>query len=481
MSPFDRRSLLRAGGVLAVAGALPVATGRPAEAATQGLPTRNPLVEQRADPFITPPIGGRYYLTGSVPEYDRIVLRGASTLDGLSTAPEHVLWRRPAGGALGGHIWAPELHRIDGKWYIYFAAGDAAEPFRIRTYVLESANPDPLAADWVLRGQVRTAWDTFTLDATTFTHRGRRYFLWAQGEPGIATNSNLYLAEMASALVLKSAPVRLAVPTLPWETQGFKVAEGPAVLLRNGRVFVTYSASATDARYCMGLLTADQGADLLDPRSWTKSPDPVFTSNTATSQYGPGHNSFTTVDGVDVLVYHARDYREISGDPLFDPNRHVRVQRLHWNADGTPSFGVPVGKGGPISRLFPLDAPELVVRHWEYRLRVDGEVRELADTQFRFVPGFTGSGTVALQSVNFPDRYVRQDGGGFRIDPFAGTEAYRRAASFVREPGLADRRAVSLRLSADTTAYLAHDSGRLVVAVPGSAHQARTRATFRVD
>ena len=50
------------------------------------LPTRNPLVEQRADPFITPPTDGMYYLTGSVPEYDRIVIRGASTLDGLAAA-----------------------------------------------------------------------------------------------------------------------------------------------------------------------------------------------------------------------------------------------------------------------------------------------------------------------------------------------------------------------------------------------------------
>jgi alpha-L-arabinofuranosidase len=35
---------------------------------------------------------------------------------------------------MGGYIWAPELHRIDGKWYVYFAAGDKDEPFRIRTY-----------------------------------------------------------------------------------------------------------------------------------------------------------------------------------------------------------------------------------------------------------------------------------------------------------------------------------------------------------
>ncbi|WP_434443205.1 family 43 glycosylhydrolase [Lentzea sp. E54] len=478
---INRRSLLRTGGVLAATGALASAAPSAATAAEPDaeLPARNPLVEQRADPFITPPTDGMYYLTGSVPEYDRVVIRGASTLDGLSAARERTIWRRPASGKMGGYIWAPELHRIDGKWYVYFAAGDKDEPFRIRTYVLESPNADPREGGWVLRGQMVTAWDTFTLDATTFAHRGKRYFLWAQSEPGIATNSNLYIAEMASPLALKTAPVRIATPTLSWEVQGFKVNEGPAVLVRNGRVFVTYSASATDARYCMGLLTADENANLLDARSWTKSPNPVFATHVPTSQYGPGHNSFTTVGSTDVLVYHARDYRDITGDPLFDPNRHTRVQRLHWNADGTPSFGVPVGRGGPIVRLSPLDAPSLVVRHYEYGLRVDGNVRELGDTQFRFVPGFLGSGTVALQSVNFPDRYVRVDGDSFRIDPFEDTDAYGRAASFVRVAGLADSSAVSLRVGADR--YVAHDNGRVVLSKPGNDRDARRRATFRLE
>ena len=49
--------------------------------------------------------------------------------------------------------------------------------------------------------------------------------------------------------------------------------------------------------------------------------------------------------GRDMLVYHARDYREIKGDPLFDPNRHTRVQPLRFRPDGTPDFGVPARNG----------------------------------------------------------------------------------------------------------------------------------------
>ncbi|XVU25136.1 glycoside hydrolase family 43 protein [Actinoplanes sp. CA-054009] len=322
-----------------------------ASAASAAAPA-TPLITQRADPFITPRTNGMYYFTGSVPEYDRIALRGASTLTGLLAAAETVVWRRPASGTMAGHIWAPELHRINGRWYIYFAAGDSDDVFRIRTYVLESPLADPLdASGWQLKTKLRTEWDGFTLDATTFAHRGSRYLVWAQSEPEIAVNTSLYIARMSNPWTLATKPTRITTPTRPWEIQGYRVNEGPAVIIRNGRVFLSFSASATDARYCMGLLTAPANADLLNRASWVKTPDPVFVSNPATSQYGPGHNSFTVAeDGVtDVLVYHARDYRDITGDPLYDPNRHTRIQRLNWNADGTPAFGVPSGGAGPIT------------------------------------------------------------------------------------------------------------------------------------
>jgi GH43 family beta-xylosidase len=227
----------------------------------------NPLVLQRADTQIFLDDNGLYHMTASVPEYDRVIVRAAPSLAGLATAPEAVIWRRPASGPLGGFIRAPELHHIDGRWYAYFAAGDSDDPFHIRTYIIEGRGTDPRAARWAAPVRVVTPWDTFTLDSTTFVHRGTRYLAWAQREPGIDTNSNLYVAPLASPSTLAAAPARIAVPTLPWEIQGFKVNEGPAVLIRNGRVFMTFSASATDARYCMGLLTADADADLLDPAS----------------------------------------------------------------------------------------------------------------------------------------------------------------------------------------------------------------------
>jgi GH43 family beta-xylosidase len=306
-----------------------------------------PLILQRADPCIRKHTDGWYYFTASVPAYDRIELRRARTIAGLATAQPHTLWHKPAEGPLSELIWAPEVHHLRGAWYVYFAAAPTREIkdalFQHRMYAITCASADPFAGEWKLVGKIDTGLDTFCLDATTFEHRGTHYYVWAQKDPLIPGNSNLYIAELETPTRLATSPVRLSIPEFPWETRGFSVNEGPSVLVRRGRVFISYSASATDENYCMGLLHASEDANLLDPRSWTKLGEPVFKTDYEHEIYGPGHNSFTVAeDGVtDMLVYHARTYTKIEGDPLWDPNRHTYVKRLAWDAQNMPVFGKP--------------------------------------------------------------------------------------------------------------------------------------------
>jgi GH43 family beta-xylosidase len=303
----------------------------------------NPLILQRADPHVFRHADGYYYFMGTVPEYDRLELRRARTIEDLATAEPKVIWRKHATGPMGAHIWAPEIHFIDGKWYIYFAAGEAEKIWNIRIYVLENAAANPFEGEWTERGQLKTQWESFALDATTFVHRGQRYLAWAQHDPGKKNNTDLYLAKMDNPVSITGTPVQLSTPEYDWEKVRYQVNEGPAFIARGDRVFLAYSAAGTGAEYSVGLLAADASADLLDPRSWTKSPTPVFATSEANGIFGPGHNTFVQApDGTDLLVYHARNYRDIRGDPLRDPNRHTRVQPLTWRADGTPDFGVPL-------------------------------------------------------------------------------------------------------------------------------------------
>jgi len=301
----------------------------------------NPLVIQRADPWLyRDESSGCYHFTATVPDFSGLEIRSSCTLNDLKLATPVRVWQKKPQGPMSANIWAPELHRIDNRWYLYFAAGEIERPFHIRMYVLSNDHADPKQGTWREEGELKTHLDTFALDATTFSHNGKRYLVWAQQDAAQSYNSALWLAEMASPTQIKQPVIKLSEPTLDWEVQGYKVNEGPAVLIRHGRVLITYSASATDHRYAMGLLWADAAADLLQAASWQKAPKPVFASNPQLQRFGPGHNCFVLAeDGkTDLMLYHSRDYQELRGTPLTDPNRHARIRPLYYDAQGFPLF-----------------------------------------------------------------------------------------------------------------------------------------------
>lgn len=304
-----------------------------------------PFIEQRADPYVYRHTDGTYYFTASVPAYDCIALRKAETLEGLRTAQETIVWTKHESGEMSKHVWAPELHYLFGKWYIYFAAGEKDDIWKIRPFVLECQGENPMTDVWVEKGKMERAdddiysFEAFSLDGTVFENKGSYYYVWAEKVSVGIQISNLYIARMESATKLATAQVLLTTPDYDWERVDIWVNEGPAVIKHDGRIFLTYSASATGECYCMGMLSIDENEDLLDPRAWKKERQPALCSDREKGFYGPGHNSFTKLpDGRDICVYHARTYLEIEGDPLYDPNRHTMLMEVKWDGHGYPVF-----------------------------------------------------------------------------------------------------------------------------------------------
>lgn len=304
-----------------------------------------PWILQRADPYVYLHRDGWYYFTASLPQYDGIALRRAKSLEELPEAEEVMIWRKHESGPMSANIWAPEIHYLFGRWYIYYAGGEAEDIFKIRPYVLECQSDDPMSGPWLEMGKMRRAEDdifsfeAFSLDATVFEHRGEWYYIWAEKVSVGPQISNLYIAKMENGCTLKTVQVLLTTPDYDWERVGYWVNEGPGILKHEGKIFLTYSASSTGICYCVGMLTADEDSDLLDPRSWTKERYPVLKSDNGLEIYGPGHNSFTKDEnGNDVMVYHARKESVIEGDPLYNPNRHAMLMQVRWDESGTPVF-----------------------------------------------------------------------------------------------------------------------------------------------
>lgn len=302
-------------------------------------------IAQRADPYVYRHTDGTYYFTASRPGYDSIALRRAEALEELNRAEEVTVWKKHETGPMGAHIWAPELHYLEGKWYIYFAAGAAEDKWHIRPYVLECEGQDPIGDGWTERGMLRCAEEdefsfrSFSLDATVFEHRGQYYCVWAEKTGMGKMISNLYIARMESPTKLATVQALLTTPDYDWERKELWVNEGPAVLKHNGKIYLTYSAGDTGVNYCVGMLTLDQDEDPLNPRCWEKKRFPVLKSEEEKGIYGPGHNSFSVDnEGNPVIVFHARTEKEIEGDPLDDSNRHAMYRKILWRLNGEPVF-----------------------------------------------------------------------------------------------------------------------------------------------
>ncbi|MBQ7115487.1 MAG: family 43 glycosylhydrolase [Clostridia bacterium] len=315
----------------------------------------NPFISERADPYIVTGPDGFYYFTASYPAYenvdsgyDRITLRKSETVTGLRDAEEKTIWIAHKSGHMAKHIWAPELHFIGGKWYIFFAAGDSDNVWNIRPYVLQCKGFDPINDQWVEKGRMQasenddSSFTNFSLDMTYFENKGKHYVIWAE----IVGASSLFMAEInpKEPWKLISKPILLTKPEYDWEKVRFAVNEGASVLKTDEKIFVFFSASGTGEEYCMGMLYADINADLMNISSWKKLPHPVLETKDLIDEAGPGHNSFVVDEkGKLLLIYHARPVSHAEkkcgtfcDEVLYDPCRHARIKAVKFDENNIP-------------------------------------------------------------------------------------------------------------------------------------------------
>lgn len=299
---------------------------------------QNPIHTSGPDPWVFQ-TDDFYYLTFTT-GYNLTVYRSEQMSD-LSQAQSKVVWTPPTTGPNAKNIWAPEIHRVNGKWYIYYAA-DGGENKHHRMYVIENANEDPMTGTWVDKGQLELPDDKWAIDGTIFSHNDRLYYLWSgwAGEENV--RQDIYICMMDDPLTPVGERVLLTKPELGWETNGVNptVTEGPQILKKGNKIFIVYSAGGcwTDG-YALGMLAANTNANLMDPNTWSKSQTPVFSQNPKGNAFGPGHNSFfKSKDGSeDWIIYHANPQ---TGQGC-GAERSIRIQPFIWNEDGYPDFGKP--------------------------------------------------------------------------------------------------------------------------------------------
>ncbi|EHY53780.1 hypothetical protein HRR83_004425 [Exophiala dermatitidis] len=278
----------------------------------------------------------RFYLTFTAG--DRVEIWSSPTMEDFRPGnPQHqqsVVWKPTPGTPWSTDIWAPELHRLNDTWYIYFCAAHPGEgnPSH-RTILLRSRNEDPMdPRGWEFLGPLKGLPDHWNIDATVFeiscsptsshSHQGGAttkklyccYSGWPLGDHS-DTQQDLFLVELASPeQAVPETLTCISRAELPWERpDGGRrgVNEGPTWVeiptagsrsesgLGSGESYsfrgIVYSANGSwTSDYKLGVLELVGGTDdPLQPSSWRKRPTPLLESDRRQGgPFGPGHASF---------------------------------------------------------------------------------------------------------------------------------------------------------------------------------------------
>ncbi|KAF1930239.1 glycoside hydrolase family 43 protein [Didymella exigua CBS 183.55] len=305
-----------------------------------------------------------YYMTYT--NNENITLQRSKVLTDWNNAESKLLFKPPPGMNYSTDLWAPELHNLNGNWYVIFTAdprNDSPPPetemwceyncpaVNHRMYVVEGVGSDPWTASYSYKGELDT-YNQFAIDGTYFQHNDQLYHVyscWLRQYDGWP--ANLCITKLSNPWTVTSPFTErqiISVPEYAWEKTPFGRAsndrlssnEGPQQLInpKTQQNFLVFSAARSDNRnYCLAQLEL-VGDDPMSPSDWRKHSYPIFYQNPGENAYGVGHASFTTSpDGSeDWIVYHG----------MRDPTngwgaRTIRAQKFTWNDDGSPKFPRP--------------------------------------------------------------------------------------------------------------------------------------------
>lgn len=282
----------------------------------------NPIIDRYlADPFILyeEPY---YYLfaTGRAPDGRFIQIYRSKDIANWEFVRGAVA-RGPEGAWNRKNFWAPEVYKIDGKYYLYYTASTEGTPQNTGNRVGLAVASTP-GGPYENRGVVIPH---ASIDGHMFKDLDGTFYMYYTIEHGNSdglTAGQIFVDRMLSPTKVSGNPVPL-ITQHGWQ-------EGPCMILDNGKYILTYSTENwQDETYKIRWAV---GSSPLGPFV----EQGILLSSTDKVR-GPGHHAFFIgPKGERWIAYHG-------WDPAFKA-RYPRIDPLYIDAGGVRVDGPSVGK-----------------------------------------------------------------------------------------------------------------------------------------
>lgn len=271
---------------------------------------------------------------------DRIIMHRAEKFCDLFTCSESkVIYQSNAKDETFGYLWAPELHFIDGKWYIYTSCQMSDENTVKHVIVLEAKTDSPFDGFKFL-GHINR--NVFAIDPSVYVDEetGEMYICCSEVVPDVGQVLTIQQMKSPSepcgerAIIAKA---ELAFELVPPYIGSRSIVEGGYFIKSpDGRLFIAYSANGCwSDDYAMGLLEY-KGGDMVSADSWEKSPWPIVKKSGG--NYGPGHATFFySPDKTELWICcHCMEKSNPGVEPI---KRLCHTQRVFFDKTGFPHIG----------------------------------------------------------------------------------------------------------------------------------------------
>jgi len=292
---------------------------------------------------------------------------------GVIVSQENVPWVRPESYSM----WAPDCVCKDGRYYFYFPSapkGPGMRGFSIGVAVSDSPE-GPFMPMWQpIKG-------VFGIDPCVLVDKdGQSYIYWS--------GMGMRMAKLKDNMMELDSEPKI-VEGLP---DGFK--EGPFVFEREGNYYYTFpwvrdTTKTETLAYAMG--KSPMGPFEFKGLIMEESPTSCWTN----------HHSIVEYKGEWYLFYHHNDY-----SPDMDKRRSARIDKIHFNADGTIQLVKPTLRGVGIT-----DA-RLQIQIDRYSTIKGAASIDYLNNDNRFEGWKTifakKGATVTYERVNFSDKPVKE-------------------------------------------------------------------------